>query len=122
VGSQIFDLGVQLQWSGIQGLLRPAEARHLLQLDLGEPVLIHDFYITDDGDSRTHAICVLFHAILLLFRYQNETAHIYFESPRSSVSEDMPMPHSKAKLSVYGYLFPRHIDAINPTTNGLHYL
>lgn len=116
--SWLFDRGVQPRWDEVRGLLRSAEAKHLLQLKLGEPVLIQDFYITDDGNSRTQAICVLFHAILLMFRYQKETAHTYFESPRSSISDGMSYPHNEPKLSVYGYLFPRHIDEIIPKPNG----
>jgi hypothetical protein len=112
------NIGLHLHWVGIQASLRIPEAKHLLQLNLGEPTLIQDFYITDDGGSRSLSVCVLFRTILLLFRHQKETVHTRFGSVAQNLTLSEPTTPD-SKMSVYGYLFPRHISTITPTANGL---
>lgn len=118
------DMAVNMHWAGLQSVLHSTECRYLNGLKLGNPHLVQNFWVTDDGGTRSNSMCVLFAKILLLFREQKESSALRFErrdslgaSPPNSPTNPTSGP---SKWSVYGVMFPRHILIIEPTLNGYH--
>ena len=64
------DMAVNMHWAGLQSVLHSTERRYLSGLNLGNPHLVQNFWVTDDGGTRSNSMCVLFAKILLLFREQ----------------------------------------------------
>jgi hypothetical protein len=116
------DMAVNIQWVGLQSILHATERRYLTGLNLGTPHLVQNFWVTDDGGTRSNSMCVLFPRILLLFREQKESLALRFErrgsfdhSPPNSLLNSANGP---PKWSVYGVMFPRHMLIIESTLNG----
>jgi hypothetical protein len=102
------------QWTGFQNSLHETERRYLNELHLGDPKLVQEFNVCDEGGSGGLSTCVLFPKVLLLFREQHESAHLHFESGHSVHHAD-GVP---SKWSVYAVIFPRHVSNIVPKPNG----
>src|SRR5271169_4621310 len=107
------DMAVNMHWVGLQSVLHNTERRYLTGLKLGNPHLVQNFWVTDDGGTRSNSMCVLFPKILLLFREQKESSALRFER-RDSLSASPPnsptnTTRGPSKWSVYGVMFPRHI-------------
>ena len=114
------DMGL-FAWEGLQSRLHRTERRYLTSLGLGNPLLAQNFWVTDDGGSRSKSICVLFPKILLLFRVQKDTPDLHFKKPFGPLPPLSPPNSPKVeckKLSVYGVMFPRHMLIIESTLNG----
>ena len=116
------DMAVNMHWVGLQAVLHPSERRYLTGLNLGNPHLVQNFWVTDDGGTRSNSMCVLFPKILLLFREQKESSALRFERP-NSLGTSPPNSHTTtargpSKWSVYGVMFPRHMLIIETTLNG----
>lgn len=116
------DIAVNIQWVGLQSILHATERRYLTGLNLGTPHLVQNFWVTDDGGTRSNSMCVLFPRILLLFREQKESPALRFER-RGSFDHSPPnsplnSPNGPPKWSVYGVMFPRHMLIIESTLNG----
>jgi hypothetical protein len=92
------------------------ENRYLEDLHLGPPILVHEFNVFDEGGSGGLSTCALFPKVLLLFRKQHESTHLHFErGVCMHHMEDGDLP----KWSCYAVLFPRHINHIALTPNGI---
>ena len=117
-----FDIAVNSLWIGLQSYLHRTERRYLTSLNLGHPRLVQNFWVTDDGGTRSNSMCVLFPRILLLFREQKESPALRFER-RGSFDHSPPnslpnSPRGPPKWSVYAVMFPRHMLMIESTPNG----
>src|SRR5271170_6287066 len=113
------DMAVNIHWVGLQSVLHCTERRYLAGLNLGTPLLVQNFWVTDDGGTRSNSMCVIFPRILLLFREQKESPALRFER-RGSFDHSPPdsSPRESPKWSVYGVMFPRHMLIIESTLNG----
>ena len=107
---------ILLQWAGLQTMLHETERRYLNELHLGEPKLIEEFNVCDEGGSGGISTCVLYPKVLLLFRKQHESTHLHFEKGTCVHHVDHRV---LPKLSVYAIIFPRHVSRIVPKPNGI---
>ena len=107
---------ILLQWAGLQTMLHQTERRYLDELHLGEPKLVEEFNVYDEGSSGGISTCVLFPKVLLLFREQHESTHLHFERGTSVHYVDHTAP---PKWSVYAIIFPRHVNQVVPKPNGI---
>jgi len=107
---------ILLQWAGLQTMLHQTERRYLNELHLGEPKLVEEFNVCDEGGSGGISTCVLFPKVLLLFREQHESTHLRFERGTSVHYVD---DRVRPKWSVYAIIFPRHVNQIVPKPNGI---
>ena len=108
-------------WEGLQSRLHKTERQYLTSLNLGNPLLVQNFWVTDDGGIRSKSMCVLFPKILVLFREQKDSLDLHFKKPFGPLPPLSP-PTSptleRKKLSIYGVMFPRHMLVIESTVNG----
>jgi hypothetical protein len=112
-------------WAGFQKRLHKTEKKYLRALDLGDPILCQQFWVSEKDISPSKTMCVLFPRILLFFRQQTDSVYTRFEKTGRQPSPDGNVNRVSAesvKWGSYAVLFPRHIATVSSTPNGFFHV
>jgi len=94
------------------------EADRLYLRDLGNPELLEDFRIVEDGRRLSDAVAVVYSNVLILCRRRALSSVKTFDGVAYGVKQQ---EHQDEALFVYAYFYPRHISAITKTVTSWHF-